>query len=61
MSDLRAETNVSQLDRESNEKKMRQKFGLKEVNGEKVILLKSRERSEKNAHKHMVKVPRVLV
>jgi hypothetical protein len=27
---------------------------------EKIVLLKSKKRSEKNAHIHMVKVPRIL-
>ena len=58
---MKAETNISQEDQECYEKKMKKKFGIKEINGEKVIMLKSREMCEKNAHKHMVKVPRVLV
>ena len=40
---------------------MREKFNLKTIRGEKVIQLKSRQRSEKNAHKHLVKVPRILM
>ena len=42
ISDMKQDTVLSQPDREAFEIKMREKYGLKAVSGEKVILLKNR-------------------
>ena len=37
------------------------KFGIKQIPGETIVPLKQKKRSERNASKHLVKVPRSLV